>query len=142
MFLKAKANGRTLQLSDKSDGFTQLVSIAVNSQTARGKDTTRHQSNILSTSHFTVVSGHRYYIVEKTLVVTAKHGGKDGVFITEVSRFNGCVFVPFCFSSHVFAEMCPRLNTVSTVVETNSNAFESLKDGDGLIRHEINVLKV
>lgn len=39
--------------------------------------------NILSTSHFTVVSGQRYYIVEKTLVVTAKHGGKDGVFIAQ-----------------------------------------------------------
>ena len=39
--------------------------------------------DILSTSHFTVVSGHRYYIVEKTLVAKAKHGGKDGVFIVE-----------------------------------------------------------
>lgn len=39
--------------------------------------------DVLSTSHFTVVSGHRYYIVEKTLVVTAKHGGKNGVFIAK-----------------------------------------------------------
>lgn len=42
---------------------------------------TTHDS--LSTSHFTVVSGHRYYIVEKTLVVTAKHGGNDDVFIAK-----------------------------------------------------------
>lgn len=40
--------------------------------------------DIFLTSHFTVVSGHiRYYIVEKTLVVTAKHGGKDGAFIVK-----------------------------------------------------------
>lgn len=43
--------------------------------------------DILSTSHFTAVSGLRYYIVEKTLVVTAKHGGKDGVFIAKWVNF-------------------------------------------------------
>lgn len=39
--------------------------------------------DIHSTSHFTVVSGWGYYIVEKTMVVTAKHAGKDGVFIAK-----------------------------------------------------------
>lgn len=41
---KAKANGRTLKVSHKSDRFTQLVYIVANGQKARGKDTTRHQA--------------------------------------------------------------------------------------------------
>lgn len=58
--------------------------------------------DILSTSHFAVVSGHRYYIVEKTLVVAGKHGGKDGVFV--VKRVG--LMAVFSFFVLFFSRLC------------------------------------
>lgn len=57
---------------------------------------------ILSTNHFTVVSGQRYYIVEKTLVATAKHGGKDGVFVA----MRADLMAVFSFFVLFFSRLC------------------------------------
>lgn len=111
-----------MQLSDKSDCFTQLVSIAVNGQTARGKEEKTPPGttpDILSTNHFTVWLVNKDIILLRSCSLT---WWERWCFHSAVSRFNGCVFIlrPVLY---VFDEMskCPQLDTaVGTVVGTNS----------------------